>query len=516
MSGETTLPDLACALAERFGDKTALRSQGRTVSFRMLDERSNRIANALIANGTGAGERVGYLGKNDPAYYELLFGAAKAGVVLVPINWRLADPEIRWVIDDADIRFLIVGDEFADRVNALLDAAARGGGLVRLSDFGDWRDGHVASRPAVCVDPDDVAVQLYTSGTTGRPKGAMLTHRNLLVYRTLPPERQPAWNRFTEDDVSLIVMPVFHIGGTGYGIQTLAAGATGLVVQEFDAGEVLRFIAEEGLSKIFVVPSALQMLIRHPAAATTDYARIRTILYGASPIPLSLLREAMATFGCGFVQMYGMTETSGTVCALPPEDHHPDGNARMASAGRPLDGVEVRIVAANGASLPPGEIGEIAIRAPLVMKGYWKRPDATAEVLSADGWFLTGDAGSLDEDGYLYVQDRVKDMIVSGGENVYPAEVEAALFAHPAIAEVAVIGVPSDKWGEEVKAIVVPKPDATLDPAEVLQWSRSLIAGYKVPKSLDVVEALPRGPTGKILRRELREPYWQDRARAIN
>jgi acyl-CoA synthetase (AMP-forming)/AMP-acid ligase II len=516
MSNEPTLGALVRAQAARYGDKAALRLDKEETSYRALDERAARVGNGLIALGIEPGARVGYLGKNDPIYFELLFGAAKAGVVMVPVNWRLADAELAWIIDDADLRWLVAGDEFAPRMQALFAGRDDAPALLAATDYPAWRDAQGDTDPLVPVDAEAVAVQLYTSGTTGKPKGAMLSHRNLLVFRTLPTEEQPAWNRFTDDDVSLIVMPMFHIGGTGFGTQTLAAGATGLVAREFDAGQVLGFIENERLSKIFVVPSALQMLITHPRAGEVDYSRIRTILYGASPIPLPVLRDAIATFRCGFVQMYGMTETSGTCCALVPDDHDPQGNARMTSAGRPMAGVEIRIQDGAGNLLPAGVTGEIAIRAPLVMVGYWKRPDATAEALSDDGWFRSGDAGYLDEDGYLFIQDRVKDMIVSGGENIYPAEVEAALFGHPAIAEVAVIGVPSAKWGEEVKAIAVAKAGSTIDPAEVIAWARGRIAGYKLPKSVDVIDALPRGPTGKILRRELRAPFWEGYTRKVN
>jgi acyl-CoA synthetase (AMP-forming)/AMP-acid ligase II len=332
----------------------------------------------------------------------------------------------------------------------------------------------------------------------------------------MPPEKQPEWNRFTDDDVSLLVMPSFHIGGTGYGIQTLAAGATGLIMQEFRAGDVLDLIEHEQLSKIFIVPSALQMLVQHPRAREVDYSRIRTILYGASPIPLSLLREAIEVFGCGFVQMYGMTETCGTICALPPDDHAVAGNQRMLSAGAPLSGVELRILDEAGKALATNAVGEIAVRSPLVMKGYWNHPDETAEVLSADGWFRTGDAGYIDADGYLFLKDRVKDMIVTGGENVYPAEVEAVLAEHPAIAEVAVIGVPSVKWGEEVKAVVALRAGSqAITSAELIAWARENLAGYKLPKSVDFIPELPRGATGKILRRELRAPYWEGSDRQI-
>jgi acyl-CoA synthetase (AMP-forming)/AMP-acid ligase II len=516
VSNEPSLGDLSRAQAARYGDKAALRFAGVDTSYQALDNAATRVAAGLIAQGLRPGDRIGYLGKNDPVYFELLFGAAKAGLVMVPLNWRLADAELAWITSDASLRWIVAGDGFAERLAATVAATENGAAIVDIDTYRRWRDSCPAVDPLLPVDPHDVAVQLYTSGTTGRPKGAMLTHRNLLVYRTLPTDEQPAWNRFTNDDVSLIVMPVFHIGGTGFGIQTLAAGATGLIASEFDAGQVLDFIASERLSKIFVVPSALRMLIDHPAASTTDYARIRTILYGASPIPLPLLREAMALFRCGFVQMYGMTETSGTICALTPQDHDLTGNHRMASAGRPIAGVEIRVQDEHGLALAPGETGEIAARAPLVMQGYWNRADATAEVLSADGWFRTGDAGFLDADGYLFIQDRVKDMIVSGGENIYPAEVEAALAEHPSVGEVAVIGTPSEKWGEAVKAIVVPRAGAVLDPAALIAWARTRIAGYKLPKSIDIIEALPRGPTGKVLRRELRAPYWVGQARKVN
>lgn len=513
MSDEPTLGALIRAQAVRYGDKAALRFDGVDTTYAALDERASRVANGLLAGGVGKGDRVGYLGKNDPVYFELLLGAAKIGAVMTPVNWRLADGEIAWIVRDAAIRWMVAGPEFVDRVRAI----ENGPTVVARADYPAWRDGFPTDDPMLPVAAEDVAVQLYTSGTTGRPKGAMLTHRNLLIYRAMPRDAQPEWNRFTDDDVSLLVMPMFHIGGTGFGTQTLAAGATGLVAAEFDAGQVLDFIERERLSKIFVVPSALQMLLRHPRARDVDYVRIRTILYGASPIPLPLLREAIEVFRCGFVQMYGMTETSGTICALTPDDHHPEGNLRMTSAGRAMmPGIEIRVQDAEGAVLPAGQTGEIAVRAPLVMAGYWQRPDDTADVLDADGWFRTGDAGYLDTDGYLFIQDRVKDMIVSGGENVYPAEVEAALYEHPAIAEVAVIGVPSEKWGEEVKAIAVAKPGLAIDAAEVIAWARPRIAGYKLPKSIEVIEALPRGPTGKVLRRELRAPYWAGRDRAVS
>jgi acyl-CoA synthetase (AMP-forming)/AMP-acid ligase II len=510
-----TLCQVLEALDLAHGDKLALQSTTDSVSYKDLKRRSHQVAAGLAAQGVRRGDRVAFLAKNDAVYYEILFGTAAVGAVLVPINWRLASPEIAWILADSMAVTLFVGPEFEATVRAAGKDCPTLRHTVPLSDYAGWRDSN-DSVPLVPTNPDDVVVQIYTSGTTGRPKGAMLSHAALLHFRSMRPEDQPEWNRWTEADVSLIVMPQFHIGGTGFGLQTICAGATGFVLDEFDVGKVLDLIENSGLSKIFTVPAAMQMILRHPRARQVDYRRIRTIVYGASPIPLALLREAMSVFGCGFVQQYGMTETCGTICALPPEDHHPDGNRRMQSAGRPLSGVEVRIVDTQGKPLPENEIGEIAIRAPTIMRGYWNKPDATARAITPDGFFLSGDAGSLDADGYLYIQDRVKDMIVSGGENIYPAEVEAVLREYPAVEDVTVIGVPDDKWGEAVKAIVVPVPGMHFQPSELIVWARDFLASYKLPKSVELIEALPRNASGKVLRRELRDPYWTDHERQIN
>lgn len=511
------LSQVAPAKAAELQDKVALVWDDGSLTYAGLGDNVAQVANALIAEGVQPGDRVAFMARNTPHYYEVLLAVATIGAVMVPVNWRLAVPEIEWIVANSGAVFMFCGDEFLPACGELAEASAVLAKVLAIdSDYLTWRNRHQALAPQLGGhDPDDVAVQMYTSGTTGRPKGAMLTHRGLLAFRSLPPQQQPEWNRWSDDDVSLIVMPQFHIGGTGFGLQTLCAGATGLIHKEFDAGRVLAAIANDRLSKIFTVPSAIQMLIGHPLARSTDYSRIRTLIYGASPMPLELLREAMAVFGCGFVQQYGMTEMCGTICALIPEDHDPDGNARMESAGRALEGVEIRVVDPYGALLAPGVVGEIAIRSVTCMKGYWNLPEATAEAITADGFFRSGDAGMLDADGYLTIVDRVKDMIVSGGENVYPAEVEAALRGHPAIAEVAVIGVPDPKWGEAVKAVVVARAGHSIDQAEVIGWARGQLAGYKLPKSIDVIAALPRNASGKVLRRELRAPYWEGQQRAI-
>ena len=265
------------------------------------------------------------------------------------------------------------------------------------------------------------------------------------------------------------------------------------------------------------VPAVLQFLLMTPGVEDTDFSSLRMITYGASPISEKVLVASMERFGCDFAQAYGLTETSGGVVLLHPEDHDPGGPRahRLRAAGRPVPGVELRIVTADGSSAPTGEIGEVWIRSPSTMTGYWNKPDATTDAITPDGWFRTGDAGRLDDDGYLYIEDRVKDMVITGGENVYPAEVESVLMSHPSVADAAVIGVPDERWGETVKAIVVPAPGVTADADELIAWCRERLAGYKCPTSVDWAEMLPRNPSGKILKRELREPYWGDRERQV-
>jgi long-chain acyl-CoA synthetase len=293
-------------------------------------------------------------------------------------------------------------------------------------------------------------------------------------------------------------------------------GAKGVVAREFDPFKVLDFIEGDHISKMFMVPAALQIVVRQPRARQVDYSRLKYILYGASPIPLDLLRECMEVFGCGFCQQYGMTETCGTIVYLPPEDHDPAGTPRMRAAGLPMPGVEVKVMDEAGAAVATGAVGEVAIRSVSNMVGYWNLPDATAATVGADGWLRTGDAGYLDADGYLFIHDRVKDMIISGAENIYPAEVESAVYGHPAVAEVAVIGVPDDQWGEAVKAVVVLKPDMAATAEDIIAFARTRIAAFKAPKTVDFIDALPRNASGKILRRELREPYWAGRERRVN
>lgn len=520
-----TLGHIARYHAQERADRVALTFEGRETTFAAFQINTNRVANALIAGGAVKDDRIAYVGKNSDHYFELLIGAAKMGAVTAPIGWRLAPPEMASIIEDSQARFLFVGAEVMPQARLALASLTDKPTLIAMEAPGAgengllyeaWRDAAPPSDPLISVDPNDVTIQLYTSGTTGRPKGVMLTHDNLLVGRRLAADAKLDWNTWAPSDVSLVAMPVAHIGGTGWGLVGLVNGATGVVAREFDPLSVLGFIEQDRISKMFMVPAALQIVVRQPRARDVDYSRLKFILYGASPIPLDLLRECIEVFGCGFCQQYGMTETTGTVVYLPPEDHDPAGTPRMRSAGLPMPGVEIKVIDEAGKALPPGSVGEVAVRSPNTMKGYWRQEAATRQTISPDGWLRTGDAGYLDEAGYLYIHDRVKDMIITGAENVYPAEVESAIYGHPAVAEVAVIGVPDDKWGEAVKAMVVLKPGAEGDPADIIAFARGRVAAYKAPKTVEFIDALPRNASGKILRRELRAPYWAGRQRAVN
>ena len=519
---EKTVGEVVAARAALAPERTALEFEGASLTYAGLDRLANRFARALLSQGLGKGDHIAWLGKNSHLFFAALLGASRVGIILTPVNWRLAGPEIAYILDDAEAKLLFVGREFTDSVDdlrrglkhtdAFIAYESEAPGYLSIADF---LSGAPDTPPYASTNEQDVVVQLYTSGTTGHPKGAMLHHHALIDLKRAG-EGHSEWNSWSADDISLVAMPCFHVGGTVWGLTTLMSGAKAVIAREFVVGDILDYMERDGISKIFLVPAAIQFILRDPRVREVDYSRIKYMLYGASPIPLDLLREAMDVFGCGFVQMYGMTETAGTVVALPPEDHDVDGNPRMRSAGKAMPGVEVAIMGEDGTLLPPGETGEIVTRSSANMKGYWNLPDATASTLAAEGWLKTGDAGRMDNDGYVYILDRVKDMIITGGENVYPAEVENAVFSHPDVADVGVIGVPDARWGEAVKAVVVRKPGAALTESDVIDFARTRIAGFKAPKSVDFVEELPRNPSGKILRRELRAPYWEGRARGVN
>jgi acyl-CoA synthetase (AMP-forming)/AMP-acid ligase II len=519
IAGVPTVADIVRRHSAAHPDRIAIRFEGRSITYGELDRRANQVANALIAAGIRPQARIAVVAKNSPAFFELWFGAAKANAVLVPVNFRLAPPEIAFVVNDAQAELLFVGADFCGAVEKVAHELKDVRTIVALDgkhhawrDYASWSAQASAADPGWPIRAGDCAVQMYTSGTTGHPKGAQLSHANLL---TLLPGALRQFGRWHEGDVSLVCMPLFHIGGSGWALVGLYAGAETVLAREFDPPTILRLIAEFGVTKAFFVPAMILFLLQAPHCANTDFSSLELIAYGASPAPIELLRNALRTFGCGFAQVYGLTETTGAITYLPPEDHGAHATERLKSCGKPMAGVAIKIVDASGRELPPNQVGEVVCRTPQIMLGYWNLPEATQAAIR-DGWFHTGDAGYMDPDGYLYIYDRVKDMIVSGGENIYPAEVENALFGHPAIADVAVIGVPDAKWGEAVKAVVVRKPGVEISVEELIEFARSRIGGFKVPRSIDFVEALPRNPSGKILKRELRKPYWADQDRQVH
>ncbi len=507
MQAGITLGNIARQHVAERGAKIALRGAGGALSFGELERHACQVANGLISAGVLPGDRVAYLGKNSLHYFEALLGAAKTGAVMAPINWRLAAPEVADLIEDCQPKWLLAEHGFEATATQIaprivrLDNAGRDG-------FAAWRDAQVASNPHHQAAVTDAALQLYTSGTTGRPKGVVLTHQSLFGLRAgMTPDTMPPWYTWSSEDISLIAMPAAHISGTGWGIWSLMSGATGVVSADFDPHAVFELMVEHRINKIMMVPTAIQIAIRHPQARTSDFSFLRHICYGGAPMPAALLDEAMQVFGCGFVQMYGMTETSGTIVALPPEDHDPARGARLNSVGVPLPGVALKICDAQGRPCKSGETGEILTRSIANMSGYFGRPEETAKTLDAQGWLRTGDAGFIDQDGYLFLRDRVKDMIITGGENVYPAEVENAIRSHPGVFDVAVIGVSDATWGEVVTAVVVPRSEEDRQAQSIIEFARTRIARYKCPKRIEFVAALPRNAAGKILRRELRESF---------
>jgi long-chain acyl-CoA synthetase len=520
-----TLGDIAREHARTRPEKTALTfvandigEAHRVWSFADIEAESNRIANALLAAGVEPGQRIAYLDKNAPEYFLYLLGGAKANAVSVAVNWRLAVPEMEYILNNSEARVLLVGEEYLPALGEMNLAAAET--VVVLGDPGDsghptfeqWLAGSSDADPHIPVAPEEVCYQLYTSGTTGLPKGVEITHANFLHAMTASMAAQ----EFSPEALNLVCMPLFHISGSGWGLIGMYFGASSVMLRDVNLDLILDVIPTFGVTHALFVPAVLQFLLALPKVRETDFSTMKNITYGASPITEAVLVEGMEVFGCDFIQVYGLTETTGGVTCLPAEDHDPGGpRARLLrSCGKAIANHEVAIYDAE--TLEPvadGEVGEIWIRGPQIMRGYWKNPEATTDSVRADGWFRSGDAGFM-EDGYLFIHDRVKDMIISGGENIYPAEIENVLMQHDGIADAAVIGVPSDRWGETVKAIVT-RADESLTEQAVIEYCRKNLAGYKCPTSVDWLATIPRNPSGKILKVELRKPYWAGKDRQV-
>jgi acyl-CoA synthetase (AMP-forming)/AMP-acid ligase II len=505
-------------------DKIAMRADDRTWTYAELFDESCRVAQAFLAEGLSPQDRVAFLDRNVPEYFSLLFGASMVNAVTLAVNWRLAAPEMEYILNHAEAKILLIGEEFLGHLKKMkLETVQRilvVGEDGQYSSYQDWFAEHDPVDPEIGCRDDETCYQLYTSGTTGLPKGVELTHRNLMAAMEVGAE---SWS-IDEASVNMVAMPLFHIAGSGWGVGGFCQGAESILVRDMNPTEVIRLIEEYGVTNTLFVPAVLQMLCATPGVEKADFSSLRSIVYGASPISEQVLVASMKTFGCGFIQVYGLTETTGAITAMSEEDHDPGGPKAhlLRSAGKAWGDTKIRIVDEESTrDLPEGEVGEIWIWSSQNMKGYWRNPKATEESYPEGrdekgiGWFRTGDAGYMKED-YLYIHDRVKDMILSGGENIYPAEIENVLMGHPAVADAAVIGVPSEKWGESVTAIIVDTEEASASDEEIVAYCRERLAHYKCPTAIDRTEALPRNPSGKILKTELREPYWKGHARRVN
>jgi len=526
MSEITCLAEIVRVHGRERPDQVALILDDRRQTWSELYERSQRMAGALADVGVANQDRVAFLDKNGIEHFEVLFGAALLNAVCVDVNWRLAAPEVLYIVNNCEAKVLVVGLDFVPILDAIADELTHVTKIVVIPDadgtahpihdaYEQWVDRYEPADPGIVSAMDDVAFQLYSSGTTGLPKGVMLSTKNFSVLMTVAKE---VWE-FSPKTVNLVAMPLFHIGGGGWVVAGMYEGCTSVIVRDLDPAKLVDLVGDRRITHAFLVPVALQLMLMVPGVEDADFSSLEIMVYGASPISEEVLVKSLEVFECDFWQAYGLTETTGTVVNLAPGDHDPTGphRHRLRSCGRPGPGVELRIVVTDtGEDAPQGEVGEIWVRSPQVMKGYWNMPEATAEAVTADGWFKTGDAGYVDEDGYVYIHDRVKDMIVSGGENVYPAEVENVLMGHPGVSDCAVIGVPHDKWGETAKAILVKHSGAEITEDEIIRYCQERLAKFKCPTSVEWTDMLPRNPTGKILRRDLRAPYWAGRDRQVN
>ena len=517
-----TLADLSRIQARKFPNAKALIFRNEIITYQQLDKQSDRVANALLALGIQARERVALLAKDSLKSYEILFACCKINAVFVPINWRLAAAEVSYILRDANVKILFVGPEFYQLVESIRKEIDGVKTIIALEKtdhncltYDLWSQEHSDEPPNVAVEPNDVAVQMYTSGTTGRPKGVQLGHYSFFAIAKEFAKQDKNWINWNQKDKSLITLPCFHIGGLWWAIRGLVSGAENILLATFVDFEVLEAIEKYRITKTCMVPAMIQVLLSEPKCKKTDFSSLEYIVYGGSPIAESLLKKAIATFGCDLAQIYGMTETGNCAVSLLPEDHKSTNKEILKAAGKPFPGVSIKIIDSEGKELSCSQVGEVCIKSPANMIGYWKLPEATAKTL-IDGWIHTGDAGYFDEEGYIYICDRFKDMIVYGGENVYPAEIENILYEHLAVREVAVIGVPDEDFGETIKAIVVLKAGIKASALDIINFVRGKIADFKLPRSVEFTESLPRTPSGKLQKGKIREKYWQGYQRRVN
>jgi fatty-acyl-CoA synthase len=510
-----------------YGNKVGVIDGDRRFTYAEFDERTNRLANGLLDLGLDRGDRVALLGYNSYPLLEGYFGVLAAGGILLPMNIRLTPGEIAFILNDSGSTFLFVDVDFAQVIREIWPSLDRKPVVVWLTRVPEGLSGclyddllaqsSADGPPDLEIDENAVAELFYTSGTTGRPRGVMLTHRNLYLHAL----NSLISMRAVDIDVQLHTIPLFHVNGWGTPQSLTAAGGTHVMLRRFDPGEALRLIEAEKVTRFFVVPTMLNMILNHPDVTTRDLSSLRLVVTGGAPTPPDMVRRGEELLRCDIIGGYGLTETSpvitfaadkSTMRGMPDQERW----RRRASTGVPSIGAEMTIVDDSGNELPwDGEsVGEIVVRSNMVTKGYWNDPEGT-EVAMARAWFHTGDVAVIDPEGYVTIVDRRKDIIVSGGENISSVEIEKVLFEHPAVLESAVIGIPDDTWGEVPAAIVTLRPGQEASAAELVDFCRGRLAGFKVPRRIEFAAALPKGGTGKILKRELREPFWKGYAKRV-
>jgi long-chain acyl-CoA synthetase len=505
--------DLITRNARRHPEKEGIVCEEKRFTWHQVNQRVNKLVHALRRLGISKGDRVAILSGNCHQYWECYCAGGKGGIILVPLNYRLVGRELLYILNNAEASTIIMGPEYVDTIRSILGDLKYVRHLISFGDaqgdilsYEELIQKELADEPEADVDELDLFLIMYTSGTTGLPKGVMITHKNVLTDAL---DDMYAYS-MKKEDALLVTPPLYHAAGTAISYSAMFVGAKIVIMKGWDADHALELVDQEGITTSWWNAAMLSDLLKSPLLHEKDHSSLRSVMYAGSPMPVELLKQAFPIFGKVFWGLYGLTENTSSATRLPIEEHFTEGPEnkvrRLFSVGKELISLHVRVVNERLEDIKPGEVGEIIVKGDTAMKGYWKNPEATQETIK-DGWLFTGDLARVDEDGYIYIVDRKKDMIISGGENIYSKEVEDVINSHQAILESSVIGVEDPKWGESVKAIVVLKPSEKLTAEELIDYCKRNMASYKKPKFVEFVDSLPRNPSGKVIKAELREKY---------